>query len=74
LQWPTGILNGNQKVKVLDLLDVAVDNSVISNYVAKNLRDANLMEDKKAFEKMIFWQNKESLNWEGLGQHSRSKI
>lgn len=34
------------------MLDVAVDNSVISIYVAENLH-ANQMEDKNAFEEMI---------------------
>lgn len=35
------------------MLDVAVDNSVMSNYAAKVVRDAHLIEDKKAFEEMI---------------------
>jgi len=35
------------------LLDVAVDNSVMSNYAAKTVDDPDLAEDRNAFEGMI---------------------
>ncbi len=35
------------------MLDVAVDNSVMSNFATKDVRDGNLLEDKEAFEEMI---------------------
>lgn len=35
------------------MLDVAVDNSVLSLYAAKTVRNSNLKMDRKAFEEMI---------------------
>lgn len=35
------------------MLDIAVDNSILSNYAAKRVDDPDLSKDKKAFEEMI---------------------